>query len=677
MYPPPESSIESYTVALAGNPNVGKSTVFNALTGMHQHTGNWAGKTVSTAAGICNISGVPIQLIDLPGTYSLRAQSAEEAAARDFLCFSRPDAVLVVCDASALERNLILLLQIQELGLPVFLCINLLDEAEQRGIALDFPLLSEQLHLPVVGVAARSGRGLPELQEQLLSFLRQPFVSLHAVPYPESIETAIATITEQLPQLDFPPTPRWLALRFLEQDATLQMERLLPEEPISELEIPVLPKAADSIIAAVVQQAENIANAVTTIPESIRKREHRFDRFVLGKYTGIPLLCLLLLLILWITVVGANVPSGLLQTGFAKLRTVLDGWLSGTPNWVQGLLLDGMYQVLTWVIAVMLPPMAIFFPLFTLLEDFGYLPRVAYQLDPCFRCAGTCGKQSLTMCMGLGCNAAGVTGCRIIDSPRERLIAMLTNVCIPCNGRFPAMITILTLFFAASLGWGSSLTAAIGILCLLLLGTGMTFLLSFLLSHTLLKGIPSSFTLELPPYRKPQIGKVLIRSVCDRTLFVLGRACMVAAPAGMMIWLLANGTLSNGQSILCQLAEWLQPVGAIFGLDGAILLAFLLGFPANEIVLPIVLMIYAASGTLTEQTDLSQIQVMLQANGWTMQTAVCMLLLMLFHFPCSTTCLTIRKETHSWKWTGVAMLLPTLCGLGLCALVHGVWSMFG
>ena len=452
MYPPPESSIESYTVALAGNPNVGKSTVFNALTGMHQHTGNWAGKTVSTAAGICTISGVPIQLIDLPGTYSLRAQSAEEAAARDFLCFSRPDAVLVVCDASALERNLILLLQIQELGLPVFLCINLLDEAEQRGIALDFPLLSEQLHLPVVGVAARSGRGLPELQEQLLSFLRQPFVSLHAVPYPESIETAIATITEQLPQLDFPPTPRWLALRFLEQDATLQMERLLPEEPISELEIPVLPKAADSIIAAVVQRAESIANTVTTIPQFIRKREHRFDRFVLGKYTGIPLLCLLLLLILWITVVGANAPSALLQSGFAKLRTVLDGWLSGTPDWVQGLLLDGMYQVLTWVIAVMLPPMAIFFPLFTLLEDFGYLPRVAYQLDPCFCCAGTCGKQSLTMCMGLGCNAAGVTGCRIIDSPRERLIAMLTNVCIPCNGRFPAMITILTLFFAASLG---------------------------------------------------------------------------------------------------------------------------------------------------------------------------------------------------------------------------------
>lgn len=676
MHTPPESKPECYTVALAGNPNVGKSTVFNALTGLRQHTGNWAGKTVETAAGLCTIETAQLQLVDLPGTYSLRAHSAEEAAARDFLCFSRPDTVLVVCDAAALERNLILLLQIQELGLPVFLCVNLLDEAEQRGITLDLPALSEQLQIPVVGVTARSGIGMQALQEQLLAFLRKPYCSCCKISYPETIETAIQTLQAQLPERDAPPTNRWLSLRLLEQDADLPTERLLPETSLFTLEIPQVNGVSDATITAIVQQAERIANAVTTVPEQARKREHRFDRFVLGKHTGIPLLLLLLFVLLWITIIGANYPSALLQSGFAHLRTILDSWLAGAPAWVQGLLLDGMYQVLTWVISVMLPPMAIFFPLFTLLEDFGYLPRVAYQLDPCFRCAGTCGKQSLTMCMGLGCNAAGVTGCRIIDSPRERLIAILTNVCIPCNGRFPAMITILTIFFGASVSWGGSLAAAAGVLLLLVLGTGMTLLLSRLLSSTLLKGIPSSFTLELPPYRKPQIGRVLVRSILDRTLFVLGRACIVAAPAGMLLWVLANWHLADGQSLLCWLAEQLHPVGAFFGLDGAILLAFVLGFPANEIVLPIVLMIYAAEGTLHEVGDLTQLHTILQENGWSIQTAVCMLLLMLFHFPCSTTCLTIRKETHSWKWTGFAMLLPTLCGLGLCAMIHGVCSLF-
>ena len=495
MHTPPESKPECYTVALAGNPNVGKSTVFNALTGLRQHTGNWAGKTVETAAGLCTIETAQLQLVDLPGTYSLRAHSAEEAAARDFLCFSRPDTVLVVCDAAALERNLILLLQIQELGLPVFLCVNLLDEAEQRGITLDLPALSEQLQIPVVGVTARSGIGMQALQEQLLAFLRKPYCSCCKISYPETIETAIQTLQAQLPERDAPPTNRWLSLRLLEQDADLPTERLLPETSLFTLEIPQVNGVSDAIITAIVQQAERIANAVTTVPEQARKREHRFDRFVLGKHTGIPLLLLLLFVLLWITIIGANYPSTLLQSGFAHLRTILDSWLAGAPAWVQGLLLDGMYQVLTWVISVMLPPMAIFFPLFTLLEDFGYLPRVAYQLDPCFCCAGTCGKQSLTMCMGLGCNAAGVTGCRIIDSPRERLIAILTNVCIPCNGRFPAMITILTIFFGASVSWGGSLAAAAGVLLLLVLGTGMTLLLSRLISSNLLKGIPSSFTL--------------------------------------------------------------------------------------------------------------------------------------------------------------------------------------
>lgn len=674
MNPPTAASAppaEIYTVALAGNPNVGKSTVFNALTGLHQHTGNWAGKTVETAAGICTIEQVRLQLIDLPGTYSLRAHSAEETAARDFLCFAKPDAVLVVCDAACLERNLILTLQIAELGLPVFLCVNLLDEARKRGVQVDLEALAQQLSIPVCGVTARSGEGMTVLQEKLLAFLRNPFCPVTGVTYSEAIETAVQTLQEQMyePLL----SSRWIALRLLEQDETISVKRLLPEQPMPE--VPDIPEAGDVMLSTLVKTAERIAAAVTQQQDAVQKTDRRIDRFVLGNYTGIPLMLALFLLVLWITIAGANYPSAWLQSGFAKLRIVLDGCLSGAPDWISGLLLDGMYQVLTWVIAVMLPPMAIFFPLFTLLEDVGYLPRVAYQLDPCFRCARTCGKQALTMCMGLGCNAVGVTGCRILDSPRERMVAILTNVCMPCNGRFPTMITIFTVFFAAAAtGWTASLMAAGGILLLLLAGVGMTFLLSRLLSVTLLKGMPSSFTLELPPYRRPQIGKVLIRSILDRTIFVLGRACMVAAPAGLLIWLLANWQLGDGQSVLNLLAEVLDPVGRILGMDGAILLAFLLGFPANEIVLPILLMIYAAEGTLTEVADLTQLQAILTEQGWDMTTAVCVLLFMLFHFPCSTTCLTIHKETRSWKWTAVAMLLPTMCGVVLCGLVNAVFG---
>ncbi len=346
--------------------------------------------------------------------------------------------------------------------------------------------------------------------------------------------------------------------------------------------------------------------------------------------------------------------------------------LLSAPGWLESFLLDGIYTVLTWVIAVMLPPMAIFFPLFTLLEDFGYLPRVAFHLDRSFQRACACGKQSLTMCMGFGCNAAGVTGCRIIDSPRERLIAIITHNFVPCNGSFPTMITCISLFFAAGSGLCRTVSSAALLLGLILLGIFCTFGVSRLLSHTILKGIPSSFTLELPPYRRPQIGKVLLRSLLDRTVFVLGRACLVAAPAGALLWGFTNCTIA-GESLFDHCAAFLELPGQCIGLDGVILLGFLLGFPANEIVLPIILMGYTAGTTLTETSDLSRIHEILTANGWTPVTALCMLLFLLFHFPCSTTCLTIRKETGSWKWTLAAWCIPTLAGILLCGAVS--WTV--
>ena len=386
---------------------------------------------------------------------------------------------------------------------------------------------------------------------------------------------------------------------------------------------------------------------------------------------------LLLAGVLWLTVVGANTPSQWLATGLFWVQDRLTDLFRAlnAPAWLHGALVQGVYRVLAWVVSVMLPPMAIFFPLFTLLEDVGYLPRIAYNLDRPFQRCHACGKQALTMCMGFGCNAAGVVGCRIIDSPRERLLAVLTNSLVPCNGRFPTLITLITLFFVGMVGGGSTLLAALLLTGLIVLGVLATLFVTRLLAVTLLKGTPSSFTLELPPYRPPQIGRVILRSVLDRTLFVLGRAAAVAAPAGLLIWLLANITV-GGDSLLQHASGFLDPAGRLLGMDGAILLAFILGFPANEIVLPLILMTYMAQCTLTDATSLPQLYAILTANGWTWQTAACTVLFSLFHWPCSTTLLTIRKETGSWRWTGLAALLPTALGAGLCLLLNGIASLF-
>jgi len=324
----------------------------------------------------------------------------------------------------------------------------------------------------------------------------------------------------------------------------------------------------------------------------------------------------------------------------------------------------------------MLPPMAIFFPLFTLLEDVGYLPRIAFNLDKYFKKCCACGKQALTMCMGFGCNAVGVTGCRIIDSPRERMIAILTNVFVPCNGRFPTLISIITMFFVGfGTGFKSSFLSTLMLTGVIVLGIFMTFIISKILSKTILKGLPSSFTLELPPYRKPQIGKTIIRSIFDRTLFVLGRAISVAAPAGLVIWLMANINI-NDLSLLSHCSNFLNPLGQLIGLDGVILMAFILGFPANEIVVPIMIMGYMATNNLTDFNNLVELKNLLVNNGWTFVTALCFMLFSLFHFPCSTTCLTIKKETGSWKWVIISILLPLICGITLCFLTTLIYNLF-
>lgn len=611
-------------VAIAGNPNVGKSTLFNSLTGLHQHTGNWAGKTVANAHGCCRTQKYACTLVDIPGTYSLFAHSAEEEIARDFLCTGNVDAVIVVCDATCLERNLNLALQILQINPNTILCVNLMDEAEKKGISIDFSILSDNLGIPAVGICARERKGVKALLDTLDEMLSA------------AEDNADKNTAE-------------------------------PCHTVGSL--------SDAAANKLIQTAETIAaKAVTYHNPHYREKDIRLDRFLTSRLTGYPVMILLLAVIFWLTISFSNYPSALLSGLFAKLGSGLSAVLLhvGIPMWLHNLLVQGAYRVLSWVVAVMLPPMAIFFPLFTLLEDMGYLPRIAFNLDHCFKKCHACGKQALTMCMGFGCNAAGVVGCRIIDSPRERLIAVLTNSLVPCNGRFPLLITLSTIFFAgAATGVLQSAGSALLLTGFILLGVGMTFLASRLLSATVLKGLPSSFTLELPPYRRPQLGRILLRSLLDRTLFVLGRAALVAAPAGIIIWLAANITVS-GSSLLTLCAGFLDPFARLMGLDGVILIAFILGIPANEIVLPIVLMAYLSTGSLVETGDLTSMHAILTANGWTPVTALCTMLFSLLHWPCATTLMTVKKETGSLKWTLAAFLLPTLFGCAICILVNGI-----
>ena len=671
-------------IALAGNPNVGKSTVFNSLTGLKQHTGNWPGKTVTNAFGTCKHNDKDYILVDIPGTYSLMAHSKEEEVARDFICFGNADKIIVVCDATCLERNLNLVLQTVEIKNNVIVCVNLMDEAKRKKIDVNLEKLQQLLGVPVVGTDASKGKGLKELLDLVENTETKPVT----VRYVKPIEDALLEITKLLKTKikDTDLNLRWIGLKLLDCNHELIscISKYVGYDLEADYDFKKIrenladngyygQKLTDTIVSCIVLTAEDICNeAVVFNNKKYTSFDRKIDRILTSRITGVPVMLLLLGVVLWITIVGANYVSDYLSLALFWLEDRLVDFFSfiNAPKMLYEIIVYGVYRVLAWVVSVMLPPMAIFFPLFTLLEDLGYLPRIAFNLDKTFRKCNACGKQALTMCMGFGCNAAGVVGCRIIDSPRERLIAMITNSFVPCNGRFPTLISIITMFLVFSVtGTVQSFFGATLVTLFILFGIMMTFFTSFVLSKTMLKGEVSAFTLELPPYRKPKIGRIIFTSIIDRTLFVLGRAIVVAAPAGLVIWVLANVSV-GGTSLLLYCSNFLDPFARLLGLDGVILLAFILGFPANEIVIPIIIMAYMSTGTLVGITDLSVLRDLLITNGWTWVTAISTMLFSLMHWPCSTTLMTIKKETGSIKWTVLSAIVPTLCGIVVCTLFN-------
>lgn len=686
-------SKEEYRIALAGNPNVGKSTIFNNLTGMHQHTGNWTGKTVANATGECIYKEQKYTFIDLPGTYSIMSNSEEEEIARDYICFGNPDTTVVVVDATTLERNLNLVFQIMEITDNVILCVNLLDEAKKKKIKVDLKKLSNELGIPVVGTVARNKRTLDKLLETIKKACENKIEIIpKRVIYQEKIENAITKLTKVLKEKYSlnENMYRWISLKIIDGEEKIikSIEKNLEIEILENKEIQSIIENIkkdndfninykDIIISKIVETAEKISNKVCMFEDKdYSERDRKIDKILTSKKYGIPIMMLFLGLIFWLTIVGANYPSQFLFDIFSKFQEKLINFATyiNCPSWLSDMLILGVYQTLTWVVSVMLPPMAIFFPLFTILEDLGYLPRIAFNMDGFFKKACCSGKQMITMCMGFGCNACGVTGCRIINSPRERLIAIITNNLVPCNGRFPFLITIATIFIAGTIeGIGASIISTISVMLVIVLGIFLTLIISKVLSKTILKGMPSSFILEMPPYRKPQFCKIFVRSIFDRTLFILGRAVAVAMPAGLVIWLFANIGI-NGSSILDLIVNFLDPFARLMGLDGYILTGFILGIPANEIVLPIILMCYLQGKALINIEDTFAIGEILRQNGWTILTAINVMIFTILHFPCATTLLTIKKETGKMRWVVLSFLIPTVFGIIICMLTNLIFN---
>ena len=579
---------------------------------------------------------------------------------------------VVVCDATSLEKGINLVLQTREIAKKVVVCVNLVDEAKKKGITIDFQLLEHNLGCPVVSTSAREKQGLDNLLEKIRDVREQELEVINYGVLESEINRVCGDIKDNF------LNKRWVALRILENNKHYnekfnELDLIINDKKIRQARVNLnnVDVSLEIVINIMKEVKRKLKNVVTFNIVNYDKKERKIDKILTSKIWGIPIMLLMLFVIFYITISGANYPSSLMFNFFASLENKIFNFLEfiHLPNVICELVVNGVYKTLYWVVSVMLPPMLIFFPLFTFLEDLGVLPRIAFNMDRSFQRCQACGKQALTMCMGIGCNAVGVTGARIIDSKRERILAILTNVFMPCNGKFPSLIAIITMFFVGFNKSVDTLICALILTGFITLGIGVTFIVSYILSKTILKGMPASFTLELPPYRMPKIWDTIWYSVKNRAIFVLGRAIKVAIPAGIVIWIVAN-LIINDLPLLTYLTQFLNPLGLILGVDGVVILALILGFPANEIVIPIMLMSYLQTSTLIDFENLVELKMILVANGWTIKTAICFLVLMLYRFPCSTTLLTIKKETNSNFYTFLAFLIPTLIGIAMCLIIN-------
>lgn len=664
-------------VCLVGNPNTGKSSIFNSLTGLHQHTGNWSGKTVVNAYGEYKYKNEDYGIIDLPGIYSIFSYSQEEEVAREFICFGKYDAIVVVCDMTCIERNLNIFFQVLEMNKNIIICLNLYDEARDKNIFVDIEKMEKILGVPIVITSVKENFGIDNLKNKISDVMKGKYkFNVEDLKYSEEIESEVLKLESKITSLGEFKNKRWISLRVLDSDHRFFdfVKTHITEDEYENLihlrnEITKdSNEIRESIIEKIYEQCKKIKKDCVTQKGDKYLRDRKIDDIVTSRKYGVPIMLLVLSIVLFITISLSNVPSTILSNIFNFLELRLSDFLNYLrfPSFLHDMIVYGLFRITGWVVSVMLPPMAIFFPMFTFLEDLGYLPRVAFNMDHLFKKSGCHGKQCLTMCMGLGCNCAGIIGTRIIESKRERLIAIITNNFVPCNGRFPTIIVLSSIFFSVTTsGIFNVFITALIVTLVIVIGISVTLLVSNILSKTLLKGEPSSFTLELPPYRKPKLKTILYTSLVDRTIFVLGRAIMFAAPFGILIWILAN-TFINGVSITGYLIGFLDPIAKLIGLDGSILSAFILGIPANEIVMPIFLMNYLSTGTLVDFDTVNSLGVILRDNGWTIVTAINTILFSLLHFPCSTALWTIKKETGSYKWMIISFLIPTSIAFIVC-----------